>query len=351
MKAAISFLFSVLIATLVSGQVCEKHTTVDAILPNNVALTMFLVGDAGLEGQDCRNRPVCNDPVLRQLRTDVNARASQIGADNVVVVFLGDNVYLNGLSPDPKDQARLDAQVDVVRQTAVRAFFVPGNHDWKQNKVGGQQRIRAQAARLATIAQAPGGPRVSLRPGDACPGPEVETFGSAASLVFVDTAWFLQPSQDRPACGGHDEALKRLRTVLHGLSTPIVIISHHAFEKSAGKHGTSNGSRQDFGNPENADMRSALKKAVHDSGTTPLLWASGHDHSLGLLSGGTAKYHVTSGSGFARKPTPVKCSVTDLVFGAEKNGWMVVDFPKDASAPRLEVREVPGGPVFSRRLD
>jgi len=49
--------------------------------------------------------------------------------------------------------------------------------------------------------------------------------------------------------------------------------------------------------------------AVRDSGTTPLLWAAGYDHSLELLAGGRAKFHVISGAGFVRSPTTVKCSV------------------------------------------
>lgn len=345
------FLIAVLLAGSAWGRECGSRTTVDPIPPKNVALTMFLIGDAGLASKNCVGKPLCSDTVLRALEQDVTARAGELGADNVVVVFLGDNVYPWGLSDDAKELARLDAQVDVVRRPNVRGFFVPGNHDWKLNIVGGHRRIRRQAARLATLAAAPGGPRVSLRPGDACPGPEIETFGTAASLVFVDTAWWLQPSLDRPKCGGETAVLEKLRLALARLSTPAVIVSHHAFEKSAGKHGTSGVGKQDFGGSENEKMRTKLQTAVRASGTTPLLWASGHDHSLALLSGGTTKFHATSGAGFSRTPTLVKCGVPGLVFGAESTGWMVLDFPKDGTAPRLEVREVPDkSPRFSQRL-
>ena len=348
-------ILAVLLAGLLArpglAQVCGQRTTTPAIPPAEVALTLFLVGDAGLQRQDCRNRTLCNDTVLRELQADVSARAAAIGRDRVVVVFLGDNIYPEGLdSTDARTGARLDAQVDVVRPSGVRAFFVPGNHDWQLNDVGGQARIRAEAARLAAAAATPNGPRVAIRPGNACPGPEVETFGTTASLVFVDTAWFLQPMQDRPACGGQAAALARLETTLAGLTTPIVVLSHHPFEKSAGLHGTSGTDKQDFGGTENRKMRTALQRAVVASGKTPLLWAAGHDHSLQLLTGGVARFHLVSGTGFVRAPTRVRCSTADLAFGVSANGWAVLDFPADGSAPRLEIREVPRAASSFARL-
>lgn len=347
-------LLTLLVAGISAAQECGSRTTTPPIPQGDVALTLFLVGDAGLVRRNCVNRPLCNDSVLRALQADVTARAAAVGRDNVVVVFLGDNIYVEGLDgSDRRTAARLDAQVDVVRPSGVRAFFVPGNHDWKLNDVGGQARIRAQAARLAAAAAMPNGPRVSMRPRDACPGPEVETFGTTASLVFVDTAWFLQPSQDRPSCGGGEAAAAaRLRDTLAGIATPVVIVSHHAFEKSAGEHGTSGVNKQDFGGSENVRMRTTLKRAVRDSGTTPLLWAAGHDHSLQLLAGGAARFHVISGTGFNREPSNVQCGVAGLVFGVMANGWVVLDFPREGSTPRLEIREVPPATRgFSRRLN
>jgi len=350
--AALLLATVLVLAQNAGAQTCGQRTTTPAIPPNDLALTLFLVGDAGLAGKNCVNRPLCDDAVLRALQEDVTARAAAIGRENVAVVFLGDNVYPVGFDTSAANVARLDAQIGVVRPSGVRAFFVPGNHDWNLNDVGGQAKIRAEAAHLAAAAAAPNGPRVALRPANACPGPEVETFGSAATLVFEDTAWFLQPSQDRPPCGGEAAALARLRTTLAGITTPIIVVSHHAFEKSAGRHGTSAGDKQDFGGSENRRMRTNLQTAVRDSGRTPLLWAAGHDHSLELLAGGTAKFHVISGTGFVRAPTSVTCSVPGLVFGARANGWIMVDFPKDGTAPQLEVREVPRvTPSFSRRLN
>lgn len=354
MRRIFVLLLAFVAARLAVAQECGTRTTVPPIPPADIALRVILVGDAGLAGRNCVDRPLCNDAVLRALEADLVAHAAAIGAEKVVVVFLGDNIYPEGLDvSDRRTAARLDAQVDAVRRAGVRAFFVPGNHDWKLNDAGGQARIRAQAARLAAAAAAPNGPRVSMRPGDACPGPEVETFGTTASLVFVDTAWWLQPSQDRPACGGETAAAERLRRALAALTTPAIVVSHHAFEKSAGKHGTSGSGKQDFGGSENQRMRRILQAAVRDSGTRPLLWAAGHDHSLQLLDGGTARHHVISGTGFDRSPTTVRCGGSSgLVFGVMAKGWIVLDFPRDGTAPRLEIREVPrAGTAFAQRLN
>jgi hypothetical protein len=237
--------------------------------------------------------------------------------------------------------------------TGVRGWFVPGNHDWNTNEVGGFERIREEAEFLLAVPNA----RVRMFPRMGCPGPELETVGGALSIVFVDTAWWLHPSQDRPGsppCGAETEteAAEALRLTLRPLDARrTIIVSHHPFEKSVGRHGTSGNGKQDFASTENRRMRGALQKAVSDSGIRPLLWAAGHDHSLQILRGDKVSIDVVSGLGYKRQSTGVTCTA-DVVYASERPGYMVLDVPKDKSAaPRLEVRELNGPATsFSMRL-
>src|SRR5688572_12778183 len=56
---------------------------------------------------------------------------------NTSVVYLGDNIYPQGLPSEyaknyPEKKQILDSQINVVRGTAAKAYFIPGNHDWMQ---------------------------------------------------------------------------------------------------------------------------------------------------------------------------------------------------------------------------
>ena len=84
--------------------------------------TLLLVGDAG--------QPAADEPLLRAL-------ASEAAKDpeRTLVVFLGDNLYPNGLPASAtrggrKGERRLAAQADAALGAGARVLFLPGNHDW-----------------------------------------------------------------------------------------------------------------------------------------------------------------------------------------------------------------------------
>ena len=102
----------------------------------DVETTLLLVGDAGWAAPD--------DPVLAR----VAAHASQ-RPDRTVVVFLGDNVYPDGMPVvGAEDRQRAEdillAQLQVGRGGA-QTIFVPGNHDWDDSGVGGGTRYSRRA--------------------------------------------------------------------------------------------------------------------------------------------------------------------------------------------------------------
>lgn len=64
--------------------------------------------------------------------------------DNVEssLVYLGDNIYNAGLHESthedrPREEAILDAHLSVTDNNDANVYFIPGNHDWNDNRTGG----------------------------------------------------------------------------------------------------------------------------------------------------------------------------------------------------------------------
>ncbi len=109
------------------------------------------------------------------------------------------------------------------------------------------------------------------------------------------------PLASRGAHGGHftwKDHIFPLRHVAGWLWLPLPIVgSLYPLIRSSGA------SDQDFSNGENRHMRAALDSvmAIH----RPLIYAAGHDHSLQVLQGQTARYFLVSGAATIGHFTPV----------------------------------------------
>ncbi|MCH8144165.1 MAG: metallophosphoesterase [Gemmatimonadetes bacterium] len=320
---------AVLIAGLSLG--CASGGYVDgspaAPAVGEIEVTLLLVGDAGWAKAD--------DPVLGR----VTAHASE-RPDRTVVVFLGDNVYQDGLaavgSPDRERGERiLKAQLRVGGKSGAgagagagaRLVFVPGNHDWDRSGPDGWEDVLRQGRFLASNG-------AELLPAGGCPGPSVVDVGSQVRIVALDTQWWLhgeaKPQDPTSECGvdSEIEILDALGVALEAAdSRQVVVVAHHPLA-SAGKHAGHFGwkdhifplrnvakwmwlplpiigsayplvrrlgaTAQDMSGSANRHMRQALDSvfAIY----RPLVYASGHDHSLQVLEGETARYFLVSGA-------------------------------------------------------
>lgn len=325
-----------------------------------VQTTVLLIGDAGAPGRHTRGG---TEPVLRAL-----SREASVRPERTIVVFLGDNVYDDGVPPEEGGEGRARADTILRRQVTaedslpagVRRIFVPGNHDW--NDHGGKQdsrgadRVRAQRAVLRRLA---GDGSATLSPPPACPGPEVHDVGPRLRLVTLDSEWWLQPAAGAAACTEsgvpRDSAMSvealRLATTGAG-ERHVVVVAHHPL-LTGGEHGGHcahrlsfcsivrwfvDDDRQDTPSRENARMRDAITAALRDQ--PPLLYAAGHDHALQVLrgTGGSApaaRYLAVSGAGIFGNETGVKCLKESLA-AISAPGFMRLDVLADGSA-RLTV--------------
>lgn len=295
-----------------------------APLSAEVAVTLFLVGDAGEPAPG-------GEPVLQALSKQIKGTAGR-----TVVAILGDNIYPNGLPPAAAPdraamEVRLRAQLEAARVGGAEVLVLPGNHDWENGRKGGWEAVLRQQRFVDETYDE----RVRWLPRDGCPGPTIVDEGPFLRLIALDTQWFLHrgprpygPDSDCVAATA-EEALDHLRAALKDSGgRHTVLLAHHPL-RSAGRHGgffpwqdhifplrhlrswlwlplpvvgsiyplsrQLGISSQDQSSSGYERLVEGLIDAFGDH--PPLLYAAGHEHNLEVLGGPSRPWVVVSGAG------------------------------------------------------
>lgn len=337
---------------------------------------VYLIGDSGHPELD---RP---DPVLTWLE-----RHYRNESENSAAVYLGDNIYPKGLpeSDDPlyaQSVARIDRQLDVLKDFPGRIVWIPGNHDWDKSGESGLVALNRQEDYIESYL-ARGN---TFLPDDGFPGPVVVNLTDGLVLVVIDTEWWLHDFE-RPIGDTGDYDLeteedfllefddvmrknegKRAIVVGHhsmysnGEHGGFVSLKHHIFPLTAFMKdlwvplpiigslyplGRAVGiSKQDLANPSYRRLRSALQKIYkeHD----PVVYAAGHDHSLQYFEHEGSKY-LTSGAGSKRDHvigghgalfTSPGLGVMTLQYYRDKSVWLEVHRINPDGTSKLALRTV-----------
>ena len=310
---------------------------------------ILLLGDAGA--------PEPGEPVLKTLGEWAGKNAAKTS-----IVFLGDNMYPDGMTESRKHEAseRLVPQLDVVTGAGVHGLFIPGNHDWAGGKAEGYSAVLAQEK---FINDALGG-ELNFLPPEGTPGPvalELPKTDPAVRLIVLDTQWWLH-QHEKPE-KSPEKIIEEL-IVLLDTELPVIVIGHHPLQ-SHGPHGGFYdwkdhffaarvikkwlwiptpifGSAypyvrghfykldQDIGGARNKDMVAQLNRAFSARRSTPqdtslLIYAAGHEHSLQVLKGDSVDYLLVSGAAASQKITEVS-SGNNTLFAHQHTGFMAVDF-------------------------
>ena len=327
----------------------------------NVDAVVYLIGDVGAATGETQ--------ILIQLKQDLIERSREA---EVVVAFLGDNIYERGLHepshPDhAKDAAHLEAQIEVLRGTSAKGVFIPGNHDWGYGGKRGVEQIKRQAAYLAEAAR--DGTDVALRPQASCPGPETIPVVATVLLIALETDLWLRDVEEEviQACENRStsEALDALGRVLQENAErddrQVVLLAHHPL-KTYGPHGgyfgltqwlfpltnlwkplyipipllypiaRKSGVRvQDISNPRNTRMREGFGAVFAESSDRPLVWAAGHEHGLQVFEGGeyNLEYILVSGAGSGLNPVGHDDALFAVGEQQRELGYMRLDFLED----------------------
>jgi hypothetical protein len=305
----------ILLATILLSLSCPAQT-------DSVRQRIFLIGDAGelIGGKH---------PVMDWLSKNVDWND-----EKNVAVFLGDNIYPLGLpmegEPTYEESKRiLDYQINLVKGKKGRAFFVPGNHDWKNGKLGGWQQVMNQVNYINGLEQ----PNIIAQPTDGCPGPIAYDLSDRVAVIVMDSQWFLY-LHEKPGPGSNcssktiDEFATELRELLATRQNQLVILAMHHPMYSYGVHGGDYtwkehlfpltalnknlwvplpllgsvypiargvfGNIQDVKHPLYQTMVNMIEPIIKEHPN--VVPVAGHDHSLQLIMKDSL-YYIVSGSG------------------------------------------------------
>ena len=362
-----------LAATAACTPALEPATLVPAPMApkDSIEIAIFLIGDAGSKAYD-------GEPVLKELAL----QSDSLRPVRQFVVFLGDNAYPRGVPPlghPSRDDAerRIAAQVLAIRKGSAQGLLIPGNHDWDRQGRDGWNSIRRQD----TLIRKFGGQDVRLAPAGGCPGPDVVDLGAHVRLIALDSEWWVhndvKPYGETSPCPTrtYDEVADSLAGALRDKgSRHAIVLAHHPM-RSGGIHGGSftvmdhifplrnvkpwlwvplpligsiypfarqmGISNQDLNGAKYRRMRQAFERAFGRH--PPLVIASGHDHDLEVIRGGTpritnAAYQLVSGAGILGHASVVR-RIEGSLFQREAAGFMRLDITHDGRV-RLSVTTV-----------
>lgn len=293
----------------------ENWTLKTPIYDGEIEHTFYLVGDAG--NADL-NKPLEHFNLLREELKDASS--------NSTVLFLGDNLYPNGLvkKNDPVRnlaEHRLNVQLNIVTNYKGKAIFIPGNHDYYSNGIKGLNRQETYInKRLGEN---------SFLPKNGCPIKKLD-ISDEITLIIVDTQWYLEDWNKNPTMNDNCEIKTRekffdeFEGLLKKNATKTILIALHHPMFSNGSHGgqyslkkqfypsnnkiplpvigtianvlrkTSGISPQDINNPMYLKLKKRLVTLSQVASKS--IFVSGHDHNLQYIFKDN-KPQIISGSG------------------------------------------------------
>ncbi|MCB9350082.1 MAG: metallophosphoesterase [Lewinellaceae bacterium] len=315
--------------------------------------SVFLVGDAG-ELVDGKTSPAL---IL------LGKKLRQAGK-NSAVLYLGDNIYPNGLAPKDgpdraADETRLKAQLDVLKGYEGKINFIVGNHDWYEYGLDGVKRqkrfIEKYLDRKDVVLPEPG-----------CGDPvEVELTDNLV-LVLIDSQWYLEDWDGHTEINDGCEVKSRdvfqeyVEEAIKGNRNKNMIIALHHPPYTNGPHGGdftfkqhlfpltdindnlwiplpvlgsvvqflrgTVGHPQDASHPKYRELANIIISAARKNGN--FFIASGHEHNLQYTEQ-DEQFFVVSGAGSKKSPSRLGKG-TEFAYG--HRGFAQLDFYEDGSA-------------------
>ncbi len=289
--------------------------------------SLFLLGDAG--------EPMTNgeDPVLNLLQTHLLAADQQSS-----VALLGDNIYPIGMvgKSHPKRaeaEAKIKAQLDIMKDYKGKVYVIPGNHDWEQGGKNGYKYVRNQEKFVEKYLDRGN----VFMPDDGCPGPVEISVNEDITMVIIDTQWWLhkkeKPEGEESSCEAQTDAdfLLQVHDILkNNAHKQLIVLGHHPMY-THGSHGGQYavkdhlfplvyvskdlyiplpvlgslmpmyrsvlGNIQDIPHPRYRELREGLLEIFEEHPN--LIYANGHEHALEHMHTDSLHF-ITSGSGSKR---------------------------------------------------
>lgn len=352
---------------LAAGRVPERACPV----PKKPTHSVFLIGDAGEpqlpEHEANALADPLVDPLLLQLRGNVENRVAELGADRVSVVFLGDNVYPVGLVPegDPdRERGERVLRAQIASVGSARGYFLAGNHDWHREGSRGYEYIIEQRKFLQQFT-----PRIQMAPPGGCVGPQSTEVGDHLRLVFFDFIaafyfWENRDAQQDCPHGGLLNAFFDLEEQFKNHDGRHVVFLNHYPIITTGPHGGHFTWKQhifpltDFwpwawvplpiigsayplsrqwgvtGTDLSSEQYERFLRIFWRTSDlrSPILIVGGHEHSLQVHRDVTGVYYLVSGAGSIAMVEKDRVEERDtMLIGVAKPGYMRLDVMSDGA--------------------
>src|SRR5215211_3468666 len=318
---------------------------------------IFLIGDAG---EMMGNK----QPIVQWINDHAN-----MDDEKTTVLFLGDNIYPLGLpmegEPTYADSKKIiDAQIALVKGKKAKAFFVPGDHDWKNGKLGGWQQVMNQENYINGLEQK----NIVASPQDGCPGPVAIELSNKVVTVFIDSQWFLFV-HEKPGPGSNCEAktteefATELREIIATHPNQLLIVVMHHPMYTYGIHGGDYGwkehlfpltaanpnlwiplpiigsiypisrgvfgSLQDVRHPLYRNMVDIIEKAMKEHPNP--VHVAGHEHSLQMVFNDSIPYIVSGSSINLSRVKKENRKGTLLYSNVGENGFAMLEVRKSGA--------------------
>ncbi len=326
---------------------------------NALLHTLYLIGDAGELDDHSEKR----NYVLEAFKDMVDKEG-----DESTVVFLGDNIYPQGLphkgDPQrPEMEDKINSQLESVRNFEGHTYFIPGNHDWMKGHKGGLKAIQRQEDYVQNYYEEDN--KVRMYPNDGCGDPEVKKIHKDLAFVFIDSQWWLEDWTREPKMNrgcdikSRGDFLKRMEEIfLEHKNDQVVVLMHHPVY-SNGIHGAKfssahhllpfqelgvpiplpilgsvyplfrsvTGSVQDIPHTRYQQLVGGLLEEAKKVGVK-VIFAAGHEHDLQYFEDDDLKF-VVSGSGSKKTFT---ASGSKAIYAQEERGFARVLFYENSEA-------------------
>jgi len=225
--------FTVIIITscaTYSPQFKENFDIPDYPSHKEIEKTFFLVGDAGLSPMGGMSRSL----------TSFKKYLAKEKLSGNYTIFLGDNIYPAGMDPEDSPRRELsenmiDAQFRAVEDYKGTTIFIPGNHEWYNNKVFGLAREEQYVESVFSEADV-------FKPTGGC-GMESISVTDNIQLIIIDTQWMLEDWNKSPSINKNcdiktrEEFLLKLKIELEKNQDKTVVFAMHHPMFTNGNHG------------------------------------------------------------------------------------------------------------------
>jgi predicted phosphodiesterase len=303
--------------------------------------SVYLIGDAGEDTVPGKALQL----LQQQLLADTNS----------AVVFLGDNVYPNGLNlKDKNSLLHLESQLQILKQYKGQAYFIPGNHDWNAQRRNGLTRINDQehfvTDYLKDNSSISNKNKGTFFPGNGLPGPVSVMLNNSTRIIFIDSQWFLH-FHKKNKTGSKKNTIALFYTTLDSLLTfsktnneKVIITAHHPMFTN-GEHsrklqplrffinctpfqlfglcGVNRWLSQDLRQGRYRKMKKRLMFSFNKYDN--IIYASGHDHNLQCFKEGNNKY-IVSGSGSKLSKLRRKKTFLSVFEDDKSTGFVKLEF-------------------------